>query len=267
MHEAERTAVARRLNGKVALVTGAASGIGQATARRMATEGAIVVVADLRLADAEATAKAIRDDGGDAEAMGLDVTRVEVVDSVVERVVSRHGSLDVLMNAAGTLAFGSVGATSDETWASVLGVNLTGTFNVCRAAIRAMRDAAGGAIINVSSTTGAFGVGSELAAYVASKGGIVMLTKAIAVDHAKDGVRANAIAPGPTATTMLRKVMSQSEMTAFGDSLPVRRLGEPGEIAQLAAFLASDEASFLTGALIAADGGQTSQVGPTPKDL
>jgi NAD(P)-dependent dehydrogenase (short-subunit alcohol dehydrogenase family) len=171
------------------------------------------------------------------------------------------------MNAAGILAFGAVGDTDDETWNRVLAVNLTGTFNCCRAAIRAMRRGGGGAIVNVSSTTGGFDVGRETAAYVTSKGAIVMLTKSIAVDHAADGIRANAIAPGPTATPMLRGVMSQAQLDAFGASIPAGRVGQPHELAAAALFLASDEASFVTGALVAVDGGQTSLVGPTPKDL
>jgi meso-butanediol dehydrogenase / (S,S)-butanediol dehydrogenase / diacetyl reductase len=130
-----------------------------------------------------------------------------------------------------------------------------------------MRASGGGSIVNVSSTTGALAVGAGIAAYVASKGGIVMLTKAIAVDHARDGIRANVIAPGPTATPMLQGVMEEAQLTAFGQSLPVGRLGEPSELAATALFLASDEASFVTGALFPVDGGQTAQVGPTPKDL
>ena len=250
-----------RLSGKVALVTGAGSGIGEAAARRFAEEGATVVAADV--------SDHVAEPGGSShlQRVRLDVTAVGEVDALVAEIVSRHGRLDVVMNAAGILAFGSVGETNDETWARVLNVNLTGTFNVCRAAIRAMRVSGGGSIVNVSSTTGGFDVGSEIAAYVVSKGGVVMLTKAIAVDHARDGIRANVIAPGPTGTAMLRSVMDEAQLAGFGSSLPLGRLGEPSELAGAALFLASDDASFVTGALLAVDGGQTAQIGPTPKDL
>lgn len=255
------------LERKVALVTGAGSGIGRAVAVRFASEGAAVVAADVDGAAAEATAAAITDGGQVAEGAALDVTRVADVDALVQDVVRRLGRLNIVMNAAGVLAFGSVAETDDQTWGRVLSVNLTGTFHVCRAAIPAMGVSGGGSIVNVSSTTGALGVGAELAAYVASKGGVVMLTKAIAVDHARDGIRANVIAPGPTATAMLRGVLDEAQLTAFGQSLPVGRLAEPSELAATALFLASDDASFVTGALVPVDGGQTAQVGPTPKDL
>jgi NAD(P)-dependent dehydrogenase (short-subunit alcohol dehydrogenase family) len=249
------------------MVTGGGSGIGRAAAQRFAAEGAVVIAADLSGSAAVETAEAITVTGGSAYGVELDVTKVAEVNALVDTIVRDHGRLDVLLNAAGILEFGSVGDTSDEIWARVLGVNLTGTFFCCRAAIRVMRAAQGGSIVNVSSSTGAFDVGRETAAYVTSKGGVVMLTKAIAVDHAADGIRANVIAPGPLATPMLSEVMSDSEMQAFGATLPAGRLGQPIELAAAVLFLASDDASFVTGSVLAVDGGQTSLIGPTPKDL
>jgi len=252
------------LDGKVALVTGAGSGIGQAVVARFAAEGAHVVATDIDGDAAEATAACIRAEGGAAEAAAADVTRAADVDDLAQDTVRRHGSLDVVVNAAGILAFGTLAETDDQTWAQVVGVNPTGTFNVCRAAVRAM-GSSGGSIVNVSSTTGAFGVGSALGAYVTSKAGVVMLTKALAVDHAGAGIRANVIAPGPTATAMLTGVMNDTQLQAFGESLPMGRLGAPSELAAAALFLASDDASFVTGAVLAVDGGQTAQVGTTPE--
>ena len=217
-----------RISGKIALVTGAGSGIGRAVAERFAAEGAIVVCCDVSAPAASEVAVAI---GGRARGVTLDVRDAIAVDAVVDSIVRDEGRLDILMNAAGVLAFGSVATTDDATWQRVIGVNLTGTFTTCRAAVRAMRLTGGGAIVNISSSTGGFDVGSEIAAYVASKAGVVMLTKSIAVDHARDGIRANVIAPGPVDTPMLGGVMDHAQMQAFGESLPIGRLGRASTLA------------------------------------
>jgi NAD(P)-dependent dehydrogenase (short-subunit alcohol dehydrogenase family) len=139
-------------------------------------------------------------------------------------------------------------------------INLTGVFLCSKAAIPAMIERGGGAIINMSSSTGAHDGNANAAAYVTSKGGVTLLTRCMAIDHAKDNIRVNAIAPGPTDTPMLRAAMSPEQMAAFAATFPARRLGRPEEIAHAALFLASDEASFVTGAVLAVDGGQTAQV-------
>jgi NAD(P)-dependent dehydrogenase (short-subunit alcohol dehydrogenase family) len=256
-----------RLAGKVAIVTGGGSGIGRAVARRFAAEGAPVAVADIAVEAAMAVAAEIQADGGSAFGMGVDVRDAGQVQALIDRAVRELGGVDVLMTAAGVLGFGSVVETEPEAWDHVIGVNLTGTYLCARAAIPRMVERGGGSIITVSSSTGAHDAAPGTAAYVASKGGVAMLTKAISVDHARQGVRANAIAPGPTDTPMLGSVMTADELRAFGEAMPIGRLARPEELAAAALFLASDEASYVTGAVFAVDGGQTAKVGMTLDDL
>jgi NAD(P)-dependent dehydrogenase (short-subunit alcohol dehydrogenase family) len=256
-----------RLAGKVAIVTGGGSGIGRAVARRFAAEGAAVAVADVAGEAAKAVAAAIEAEGGRAFGIEVDVTDGERVRAMIDRTVSEFGGVDVLMTAAGILGFGSVVETEPETWDRVIGVNLTGTYLCARAAIPRMMERGGGSIVTVSSSTGAHDAAPGTAAYIASKGGVAMLTKAISVDHARQGIRANAIAPGPTDTPMLGSVMTADELRAFGEAMPIGRLARPEELAAAALFLASDEASYVTGAVFAVDGGQTAKVGMTLDDL
>jgi meso-butanediol dehydrogenase / (S,S)-butanediol dehydrogenase / diacetyl reductase len=256
-----------RLAGKVAIVTGGGSGIGRAAAKRFAAEGAAVAVADIVAERAGVVAAEICAQGGHAFGMGVDVTDHAQVQALVNRAVRELGGLDVLMTAAGVLGFGSVVDTEPDAWNRVIGVNLTGTYLCARAAIPRMAERGGGSIVTVSSSTGAHDAAPGTAAYVASKGGVAMLTKAISVDHARQGIRANAIAPGPTDTPMLGSVMTPEELRAFGEAMPVGRLAQPEELAAAALFLASDEASYVTGAVLAVDGGQTAKVGMTLDDL
>jgi NAD(P)-dependent dehydrogenase (short-subunit alcohol dehydrogenase family) len=250
-----------RLAGKVAVVTGGGSGIGRAAAIRFAAEGAHVLVADIAADRAGAVAGEIADGGGRAAAMVVDVSDPAQVEAMAARAVSEFGGIDVLMTAAGVLSFGSVTETDPQAWNRVIGINLTGTFLASRAVIPAMERRGGGAIVTVSSSTGAHDASPGNVAYVASKGGVAMLTKAMAVDHAPQGIRVNAIAPGPTATPMLGSVMTDDEMRRFGEAMPIGRLAQPAELAAAAAFLASDDASYVTGAVFAVDGGQTAKVG------
>jgi NAD(P)-dependent dehydrogenase (short-subunit alcohol dehydrogenase family) len=246
----------KRFNGKEVVVTGGASGIGQAIARGFCNEGASVLIADLSAELAEKTADELRQAGGRAQACGVDVSDPASVEAMM-RQAGAH--LDVLVCAAGIFASGTAEATAVETWHRTINVNLTGTFLCARAAVPLMRGR-GGSIITLSSSTGAHDANADSVAYVASKGGVTMLTKAMAVDHAVENIRVNAIAPGPTDTPMLRGLMSEADRIAFGNSLPIRRLGLPQDFVGAALFLGSDEAAFVTGAILPVDGGQTAQV-------
>lgn len=249
-----------RLENKVALITGAGAGIGRATALLFAREGAAVAVADYDGAAAAATCAAITQAGGRAIAVTVDVSQPDQVAQMVEAVIAAFGAIDILFNNAGILLFGTILDTTFADWQRVMAINLNGVFLCSRAVIPHMKARGGGAIINMSSSTGAHDGNGNAAAYVTSKGGVTLLTRCMAIDHARDGIRVNAIAPGPTDTPMLRRNMSQPEIEAFAATFPAQRLGKPEELAAAALFLASDEASFVTGSIFAVDGGQTAQV-------
>ena len=248
-----------RLEGKGALITGGASGIGRAIAERFAREGARVLAADNAEAGVE-TAHAIDAAGGKAQFFRTDVSDSVQVQQMVDAALEFCGSIDILCNAAGILYYGTVLETSETTWARVMGVNLTGTFLCCRAVLPHMIERGGGSIINLASTMGAHDACAHAAAYVTSKGGVMLLTRAMAIDHAKAGIRVNALCPGPTDTPMLRKAMTPEQLEAFARTYPIGRLGRPEELANGALFLASDEASFVTGTALYVDGGQTAEI-------
>lgn len=242
--------------GRHILVTGGASGIGLAIAEGFCREGAHVLIADISGDAAQAAAEKLRREDGGADWHAVDVSSSNSVADLMEKAGPR---LDVLVCAAGVFAPGTAEETSDDSWQRVIGVNLTGTFNCARAAIPLMRPH-GGAIITVSSSTGAHDAIPGALAYVTSKGGVAMMTKALAVDHAEESIRVNAIAPGPTDTPMLRGLLDEQGRREFAATLPVKRLGKPEEFVGAALFLASDAASFVTGAVLAVDGGQTALV-------
>ncbi len=249
-----------RLQSQVALVTGAASGIARAVALRFAQEGAAVMAADNSETGGMETVEQIHRAGGNACFARLDVSNPEDVQAVVLRTVEELGDLHVLFNGAGILSYGTALETTNEAWSRMMAVNLTGTFLCARAALAHMVSKGRGAIINVASTTGSHDACAHAAAYVSSKGGVTLLTRSMAIDYARQGIRVNAICPGPTDTPMLRNALKPEELEAFAKTFPMHRLGRPEEIAAAALFLASEDASFVTGALLYVDGGQTAEV-------
>jgi dihydroanticapsin dehydrogenase len=252
-----------RVEGKACVVTGAGSGIGKAIAERLAEEGGKVVCVDLNEQTALSTVEGIHNAGGVAEAFTADVSDPKQVDAFIARCVGLYGQIDVLVNNAGVNLPGVFHEVSNEVIEKTLNVNVKGTMYGCRAAIPYMLKTGGGSIVNISSVNG---IVSEpfLAVYSASKGAVVMLTKGVALDYAKQGIRCNAICPGwvdtPINYAHAEMLGGLEKVYASIDSFqPIGRPGEPREIAHLALFLASDEASFLTGSIIAADGGMTAQ--------
>jgi NAD(P)-dependent dehydrogenase (short-subunit alcohol dehydrogenase family) len=248
-----------RLKDKVALVTGGASGIGQATAELFAREGARVAVVDCS-ADGDSTVQGINASGGEAIFAQVDVSDSVQVTRVVDETVRKYGRIDVLFNGAGVLFYGTVLETDEQAWQRVLSINLTGTYLCCRSVLPHMIRQGGGSIINVASTVGAHDACANAVAYVTSKGGVTLFTKAMAIDHAKQGVRVNALVPGATDTPMIRKALSREALDALAASHPIGRLGRPEELAKAVLFLASDDASFVTGTAMYVDGGQTAKI-------
>jgi NAD(P)-dependent dehydrogenase (short-subunit alcohol dehydrogenase family) len=248
-----------RLRGKIALITGGASGIGRATAELFAREGARVAVADYS-ADGRDTVQSLKAAGGDAMYLPVDVSDSAQVTQMVETALQVYGRIDVLFNGAGILYYGTVLETDEQAWNRVLSINLTGTYLCCRAVLPYMIRQGGGSIINVASTVGAHDACANAVAYVTSKGGVTMFTKAMAIDHAKQGIRVNALVPGATDTPMIRNALAPEALDALAASHPIGRLGRPEELAQAVLFLASDEASFVTGTAMYVDGGQTAKV-------
>jgi len=249
-----------RLKDKVAIITGGGSGIGRASAELFARKGAKVVVADFNEKAGQEAVAAIRQSGGEAIFVPVDVSDSAQVQRLVDTTLQAYGGIDILVNNAGILLFGTALDTSLQDWERVIAINLTGTFLVSKAVLPHMIARGGGSIVNLTSSTGAHDAAANTVAYVTSKGGVALLTRAMAIDHAKHNVRVNAVAPGPTDTPMLRDAMSPEQLDAFAATFPMGRLGRPEELARAILFLASDEASFVTGAILAVDGGQTAQV-------
>ncbi|MGO9127341.1 MAG: SDR family NAD(P)-dependent oxidoreductase [Terriglobales bacterium] len=249
----------KALAGKVALITGGASGIGRASALLFAREGAAVAVVDLDSQKGQAVVEEIVRDGGKAICERADVTRADECERAVRRTVSEFGGIHVLFNNAGIIRRASVVELSEEDWDRVMAVNVKSMFLMSRLVVPIMAKSGGGAIINMASGWGLAG-GPRAAAYCASKGAVVLLTKAMAVDHGPQHIRVNCICPGDTDTDMLRqeaKELREREESFLAESAqrPLGRVGRPEEIAQAALYLASDASSFVTGTALVVDGG------------
>lgn len=243
-----------RLRGKVAVVTGAARGIGQAIALRLADEGAHLVLNDLRDELLEETAQAIVDRGGGVLIVAADIAERADVDRLAEQTVAHFGRLDVWINNAGITRDALLLKMTAEQWDAVLRVNLTGTFNGCRAAAMQMASADGGSIVNLSSRAYLGNIGQ--ANYSASKAGVVGLTRTLALELARHAIRVNAIAPGFVDTEMARAVPADVRERVI-KAIPLRRMARPEEIANVALFLASDESSYITGQVLVVCGGRS----------
>jgi NAD(P)-dependent dehydrogenase (short-subunit alcohol dehydrogenase family) len=247
---------------KVVLITGGNSGIGRAAALQFATAGAKVLIAARRLEESRSAVSEIATLGGDAHAVACDVTKSADCDAAVEACLDRFGGLDVLFNNAGIIYRDkSALDTTDDQWAETMAVNTTGTFFMSRAAVAVMAARGGGAIVNNASYFGLVG-GRGAAAYCASKGAVVLLTKAMALDHARQRVRINCVCAGSVDTPMLRGEMEEMGGIAavrplFEEKHPIGRIATPEEIAAAVLYLASDEAGFITGAALPIDGGLT----------
>ena len=248
-----------RLAGKVALISGGGTGIGRGIALAFAREGAGVAVAGRRLEKIQEVAREIQKEGGAGFAVECDVTQARDVGRAVKGSVERFGRLNVLVNCAGALHVSTVEGISEEEWDRLMAVNVKGTFLMSRAVLPEFRKAGGGAIVNVGSVLGLIAM-KDRAAYCASKGGVTMLTKAMAMDHAHEKVRVNCICPSIVETELLAGLFDESERgqalrKARIAGIPLGRMGRPADVAEMAVFLASEESSWVTGAAIPLDGG------------
>lgn len=248
----------KRLEGKVAVVTGGNAGIGEAIAKRFADEGALVVITGRRQQELDHVVNVIRLHKGTVLGVAGSVTDDTHVRDVIRRTLDSFGKIDVLVNNAGIGAFGKrLHETDDATWASVLDVNVTGVFRMTRAVIPQMLKQGRGTIINVSSIASLVGL-SGLAAYTASKGALDAFTRAVAVEYAQDGIRCNVVNPGLIDTPMAASLMANPDMLqAILSQYAIRRPGKPEEVANLILYLASDESTWVTGTTFPIDGGMT----------
>jgi len=255
------TSKATRLAGKVALITGGGSGIGRACALEFARQGAKVAILGRRADQLSTVVNEIDKEGGVAHSVRCDVTNVAQVEHAVRSVVEHFNRLDVVVNNAGAMFTGNAEQTSEAHWDLLIDTNLKGTFLISRASLRFLRRAGGGSIINMGLVYGLVG-SKQRAAYAASKGGVTMLTRAMALDHAQEGIRVNCICPSLVESDMGANLFAnapnpeEARRQRIG-LIPIGRAGTPEEIAHLAVYLASDESTWVTGATLPIDGGQS----------
>jgi NAD(P)-dependent dehydrogenase (short-subunit alcohol dehydrogenase family) len=258
---------APRLAGKVALVTGAASGIGLAAAERFGAEGALVACVDLDEERAARARERVAATGAEAHPFAADVSDEAAIEAAVHRTIERFGRLDVVMANAGIQGTGMAHSTPIELWDRVLQVNLTGVFLTIRAALPHMMERRSGAIVATASIAALTGVSTQ-AAYSAAKGGVAALVRQLAVDYAGYGIRVNALCPATVVTPLVRRAYEERGgdveelLRERGRDVPLGRLGEPPDVANLALFLASDEAAWMTGAVLPVDGGLSAAMVP-----
>ncbi len=248
-----------RLAGKVALITGGGTGIGRAIALAFAREGAKVAIAGRRKEKLQETLAELKKRGSKGLAIVCDISKAKDAERAVRETAKAFGELNVLVNNAGVLHAATIDGTSEEQWDRLMTINLKGPFLMCKAALPEFREAGGGAIVNVGSVLGLV-ARKDRAAYCASKGGVTLLTKAIALDHAHENVRSNCICPSIVETELVRGLFAASEegktlRKARIGQIPLGRMGRPEDVAEMAVFLASEESSWLTGAAVPLDGG------------
>lgn len=249
-----------RLDGKVAVITGTASGIGRASALRFAEEGAVIVGADVAQDGNAATADLVREAGGKMLSTTVDVTSASSVEALFGLAEAEFGRVDIIFNNAGVMLAGDDDAmtTSDEVIDLTLAINVKGVIHGCRYGIPALRRAGGGSIINTASFVASVGAATPQIAYTASKGAVLSLTRELAVIHAREGIRVNALSPGPLQTEMLMSFLdTPAKRERRLVHVPMGRFGHAGEMANAALFLASDESSYMTGGNLLVDGGLT----------
>lgn len=244
-----------KLQDKITIVTGAGQGIGRGIAEKLAAEGATVVVTDINETTAKETAEAL---GGDAIGVRTDVTSRDSVNAMVEHVHSRFGRIDVLVNNAGWDKAGPFVKSNSDDWDRILQINLYGVLNTCRAVLPILAEQGFGSVVNIASDAGQVGSSGE-AVYSAAKGGVIAFTKSIAREMARSQVNANAVCPGPTDTALFASIGGDNPKLreALTKAIPFRRLAQPSDLANVVAFLASDEANYVTGQTVSVSGGLT----------
>jgi NAD(P)-dependent dehydrogenase (short-subunit alcohol dehydrogenase family) len=255
--------------GKVVLVTGSTTGIGEACARVFAESGARVMVSGRHAQRGRAVLEAIRAAGGSAEFAAADLRAPGACERLIGDTLERLGGLDVLVNNAGILYTADALDTSDEQWLDTLAVNVNALFYLSRAAVRHMKTAGGGAIVNMASEWGLNGEANHVA-YCASKGAVIQITRCMALDHARDNIRVNAVCPGEIHTRMVDDILAKrggdlaQNLRELAAGIPMRRLAVPSEVARCVHFLASEAASYVTGTTLSVDGGNDATAGPYP---